>query len=42
MGVSSYGAVGWAYYGIHLKTQSDNKFRREIENLESSIFQQKA
>ncbi len=40
-GVKSYGAVGWACHGIHLKREADGKFRRRLENLETAICQQK-
>jgi len=40
-GVKSYGTVGWACHGISLKCDVDSKFRRQIENLKTTICQQK-
>ncbi len=40
-GVRSYGAVGWACHGIHLKRGADRGIRRRLENLEDVISQQK-
>ena len=40
-GVKSYGAVGWACLGIHLKRGADRRFRRRLENPEDVICQQK-
>ena len=40
-GVKSYGTVGWACHGISLKCEVDSKYRRQIENLETTICQPK-
>jgi len=39
--VKSYGPVGWAYHGIVLKCEVSSKFRRQIENLKTAIYQPK-
>ncbi len=40
-GVKSYGTVGWACHGISLKCEVNSKYRRQIENLKSTICQPK-
>jgi len=40
-GVKSYGTVGWACHGISLRSEVNSKYRRQIENLETTICQPK-
>ena len=40
-GVRSYGAVGRARHGIHIKREADRRFRRRLGNPEDVICQQK-
>ncbi len=40
-GVKSYGTMGWAYHEISLKREVNSKYRRQIENLQTTICQPK-
>jgi len=40
-GVKSYRTVGWACHGISLKREVNSKYRRQIENLQTTICQPK-
>jgi len=40
-GVKSYGTVDWECHGISLKCEVNSKYRRQIENLQTTICQPK-